>query len=102
MATPSELRALIKQVEGMMKEMDSLRGKAEIPAWEKKELKEQRALARGKKAWAQKQLAALEKNSKPKAPKTPSTPKTTSGGMRGGRGGLGFGGGSGLRGSVNK
>jgi hypothetical protein len=89
MATPSELRALIKQAESAMKEMDSLRGKAEIPAWEKKELKEQRALARGKKAWAQKQLAALEKTSKPK---TPSTPKTPRGGMRGG-GNLGGGGG---------
>jgi hypothetical protein len=68
-ATPAQLRALIKQV----KEMDSLRGKAEIPTWEKKELKEQRALARGKKAWAEKQLAALEKTSKPKVPKTPPT-----------------------------
>ena len=38
-ATPAQLRALIKQVEGLMKEMDSLRGKAEIPTWEKKELK---------------------------------------------------------------
>jgi hypothetical protein len=109
MATPKatpQLRALIKQVEGLMKEMDSLRGKAEIPTWEKKELKEQRALARGKKAWAEKQLAALEKTSKPKVPKTPpapktvSTPRTPRGGLRGGMGG--FGGGSGLRGSVNK
>jgi hypothetical protein len=39
--TPAELRALIKQAEAAMKEMDSLRGKAEIPTWEKKELKEQ-------------------------------------------------------------
>ncbi len=94
MATPSELRALIKQVEGMMKEMDSLRGKAEIPTWEKKELKEQRALARGKKAWAEKQLAALEKKSTTKTSKTTkpvTTPKPPrgGGGLRGGISGSG-------------
>jgi hypothetical protein len=114
MATPAELRALIKQVEAAMKEMDSLRGKAEIPTWEKKELKEQRALARGRKEWAKKQLAsqakspdqaraqATKKTTKkavPSKPKT-ATPKTAprvrgGGGMRGpinlGGGGGAFG-----------
>ena len=116
MATPAELRAIIKQAENAMKEMDSLRGKAEIPTWEKKELKEQRALARGKKEWAKKQLAsqakspdqaraqAIKKTAKaaPAKPKTaaPAKPKTApkvrgGGGMRGpinlGGGGGAFG-----------
>ena len=118
-ATPAELRALIKQVQSAMKEMDSLRGKAEIPAWEKKELKEQRALARGKIEWAKKQLAskakspdeakaqadkkaATLKKAAPAKPKTaaPTKPKTApkvrgGGGMRGpinlGGGGGAFG-----------
>jgi hypothetical protein len=71
----------------------------------KERIKRTRALARGKKAWAEKQLAALEKTSKPKVPKTPPAPKTVSN-----QGPHvvdfvavgGFGGGSGLRGSVNK
>jgi septal ring factor EnvC (AmiA/AmiB activator) len=77
-ATPAELRALIKQVQGAMKEMDSLRGKAEIPTWEKKELKEQRALARGKIEWAKKQLASQAKSpdqAKAQAEKKASTAK---------------------------
>jgi hypothetical protein len=116
-ATPAELRALIKQAEAAMKEMDSLRGKAEIPTWEKKELKEQRALARGRKEWAKKQLAsqakspdqaraqAAKKTAKKAAPAKPKTaapvkPKTApkvrgGGGMRGpinlGGGGGAFG-----------
>jgi cell division protein FtsN len=123
-ATPAELRAMIKQIEGAMKEMDSLRGKAEIPTWEKKELKEQRQLARGKIEWAKKQLASQAKSpdqakaqatkkvsatTKPKAttktsktttvkaPKT--TPKITGGsGLRGPLGSLG----GGMRGPLNK
>ena len=79
MATPDQLRALIKQVESAMKEMDSLRGKAEIPVWEKKELKEQRAMARAKKEWAKKELAAQTK-----PVKKPSAPKTPRGGSLGG------------------
>ena len=124
MATPAELRAIIKQAENAMKEMDSLRGKAEIPAWEKKELKEQRALARGKKEWAKKQLASQAKSpdqaraqatkkatvvkkavpAKPKTATTVKTPKTTpkiSGGA-GLRGSLGSFGGGGMRGPVQK
>ena len=80
MATPAELRALIKQAEAAMKEMDSLRGKAEIPTWEKKELKEQRALARGKKEWAKKQLASQAKSpdqAKAQAEKKAATVKKT-------------------------
>ena len=121
-ATPAELRALIKQVQSAMKEMDSLRGKAEIPTWEKKELKEQRALARGKIEWAKKQLASQAKSHdqakaqaekktsttkkatapvKPKMTQPKTTPKIRGGaGMRGGLGSLGSGGG--LRGNVNK
>jgi hypothetical protein len=116
-ATPAELRALIKQVQSAMKEMDSLRGKAEIPTWEKKELKEQRQLARGKIEWAKKQLASqakspdqaraqsaakVTKKAAPAKPKTtaPAKPKTApkvrgGGGMRGpinlGGGGGAFG-----------
>ena len=124
MATPAELRALIKQVQGAMKEMDALRGKAEIPAWEKKELKEQRQLARGKIEWAKKQLASQAKSpdqakaqatkkaapkkptatAKPKTTTTVKAPKTTpkiTGGS-GLRGGLGSIGGGGMRGPVQK
>ena len=118
-ATPAELRALIKQVQGAMKEMDSLRGKAEIPTWEKKELKEQRALARGKIEWAKKQLASQAKSpdqakaqatksttkkAAPAKPKTavPAKPKTApkvrgGGGMRGP---INLGGGSGAFGKI--
>jgi hypothetical protein len=65
-----------------------------------------KALEEKKKAAAFK--AELAKRSKAKsagASRAPSTkPRRIAGGggMRGGRGGLGFGGGSGLRGSVNK
>jgi sRNA-binding protein len=79
-ATPAQLRALIKQIEGAMKEMDSLRGKAEIPTWEKKELKEQRQLARGKIEWAKKQLASQAKSpdqAKAQAEKKATTVKKT-------------------------
>ena len=116
MATPAELRALIKQAEAAMKEMDSLRGKAEIPTWEKKELKEQRALARGRKEWAKKQLAsqakspdqaraqATKKAAKKAAPSKPKTvtPKTAPQ-VRGGggiRGPINLGGGSGGLGKI--
>ena len=120
-ATPAELRALIKQVQSAMKEMDSLRGKAEIPTWEKKELKEQRALARGKIEWAKKQLASQAKSpdqakaqaekkaatvkkavqAKPKtaAPAKPKTaPKVRGGG--GMRGPINLGGGGGAFGKI--
>jgi hypothetical protein len=115
MATPAELRALIKQAEAAMKEMDSLRGKAEIPTWEKKELKEQRALARGRKEWAKKQLASQAKSPAPKAQATkkttkkavPSKPKTatpkTAPRVRGGggmRGPINLGGGGGAFGKI--
>ena len=123
-ATPAELRALIKQVQGAMKEMDSLRGKAEIPTWEKKELKEQRQLARAKIEWAKKQLASNAKSpdqakaqaekkattkkasttAKPKTTTTVKAPKTTpkvTGGS-GLRGTLGSIGGGGMRGPVQK
>ena len=110
-ATPAELRALIKQAEAAMKEMDSLRGKAEIPTWEKKELKEQRALARGRKEWAKKQLAsqakspdqaraqATKKTVKKAAPAKPKTaPKVRGGG--GMRGPINLGGGGGAFGKI--
>ena len=117
MATPAELRALIKQAEAAMKEMDSLRGKAEIPTWEKKELKEQRALARGRKEWAKKQLASQAKSpdqaraqatkkaavkkatpSKPKTVTPKTTPKVRGGG--GMRGPINLGGGGGAFGKI--
>jgi len=70
-AKPSELRALVKQMEGLMKEMDSLRGKSEIPTWEKKELKEQRQIERLRK----KQEKEKTKPNKPKAAASKPKPK---------------------------
>lgn len=90
-ATPDQYRAIVKIAENAMRELDSLRGKAEIPAWEKKEMKEQRALARAKKKWAEKQLASVEK--KPVAKKaTTKTKPAPSKGRSGGGTGAGRGG----------
>ena len=72
-AKPEDLRFLVKTAESLLKEMDSLRSKSEIPAWEKKEMRVQRQIERLRKK------AAAEKAATKKAPvKKTSAKKTTS------------------------
>ena len=72
-AKPEDLRFLIRTAESMLKEMDSLRSKSEIPAWEKKEMRVQRQIERLRKK------NEKEKTATKKTPaKKTSTKKTTS------------------------
>lgn len=95
-ATPDDFRLLRESVISMMKELDAMRPKSEIPAWEKKEMKFQRQLERRKKQLEKEKLASEKAKAKPKAaaktktstvkPKVtkpkPTTPRSS--GMRGG------------------
>lgn len=69
-ATPEDLRKGLSNVNKAMNDMMSLRGASDIPSWEKKLNKEQRALERAKAKWAAKEAA-----SKPTAKKAVSPSK---------------------------
>lgn len=69
-ASPDDLRKGLKNVNRAMSDMMALRGASDIPSWEKKLNKEQRALERAKAKWAAKEAA-----SKPTAKKAVSPAK---------------------------
>lgn len=95
-AKPEDLRFLIRTAESMLKEMDSLRSKSEIPAWEKKEMRVQRQIERLRKKNEKEKTATKKTPAKKTSAKKPSvkkTPvKTSTSRLRGGMGGMRGGG----------